>query len=127
MDSQDKYCFIKHNNKHNVTRVNLSNNETKTIFQHDENFIYAIQVYHLVSQNKEVIVCTGDRDEGIHIYDINTCEQYLHKKFGVDDDCYQLAYIKHLDILVSADGKGHIRLLDMRDFKALEAEDSPAI
>jgi len=29
--------------------------------------------------------------------------------------------------MVSADGKGHIRLLDMRDFEALKPEDSPHI
>jgi len=79
MDHEDKYCFIKHNNKHSVTRLDLSNNTTKTIWEHSDNYVYAIQVYKLVSQNKEVIVCTGDRDEGLNIYDIETNELYLRK------------------------------------------------
>jgi len=51
----------------------------------------------------------------------------LKKCFGADEDLYQVAYIKTLDILVSADGKGHIRLMKMGDFEALKPIDSPQI
>lgn len=40
MDSQDRYCFIKHNNKHSITRLDLSNNEAKVIFDHASHFMY---------------------------------------------------------------------------------------
>jgi len=46
----------------------------------------------------------------------------LYKDFVVD--LLQVEYIKHNDTMVSADDKGIIRLLDMKDFKALEPEDS---
>jgi len=45
MDSTDRYCFIKHNNKHNITRLDLSNNTTKVIFEHATHYMYQIQVY----------------------------------------------------------------------------------
>jgi len=51
----------------------------------------------------------------------------LKKEFGADEDLYQVTYISALDILVSADGKGHIRLMNMKDFEALRPVDSKEI
>lgn len=51
----------------------------------------------------------------------------MKKEFGANEDLFQMAYIKKLDTLISADANGHIRLLNMGDFEALKPVDSPKI
>jgi len=79
------------------------------------------------TQQVDILVVSADADEGVFLFNAETNERLLKKMFGVKANIFSQAYIKSLNLLVLGFASGIVRLIDMSDIKALEAEDSPAI
>jgi len=124
-DTQGRYAFIKI--KSAITRINLETKESDTVLDVKKNLIYDYEVFHMPTQGVDVLVVSADRDEGLFLFNVETNERYLKKMFGGKEDIFAQAFIKSLNILAVGCISGVVRLIDMSDIEALNAEDSPAI